>query len=425
MDVLTEEERQFLEKLEQNKKKHSEAQIKYRNKNIDKINEYNTKYFKDKQRKAQEIKAKIINQEPTKIDIKHITEKPIINKQRRGGKKQEEALNVIPKFITRGEVLELSTIATYIKQANIIHKIFKQKNLSQEVKRELTKLLNDNKNLDEKLILDEMDYINDNIDETIKKIREHYENDNTFRTYLNILTVIASHLKTIDNSIYQKLTKIGKFINENIQSKRGNNELDDKDEGKIIDLNREVIISNIEKLKDIEDRLIYGLYTIQPSRRLEYRNMKLTRETDIKKLNDINYIIISSLEPYKFVFNDYKTYKIYRKQIIKIDEDLKKIINKYISINELKEGDYLFSLNRNKKEIYDEGGFSKKISNIFNKVYGKPISIRFLRMSWSIYINNNKQLNFNEKEALIKNMGHSFVESQKYFKKIDINKKND
>ena len=414
MDTLTEEEKQFLKKMDDERKKHNEAQKKYRLNHLDKVSNYNKEYFKLKQDKKLEIKSKILKAEPIKIDVEKIAEKPIINKRRRGAKKQEEALNIIPSYINRKDVLELSTIDDYIKKTKIVHKIFKNKALSQNVISEIKKLLNDSKDVNERLILDEMDYIND-IKNTIDKLREHYKNDNSFKTYLNILVVITSHLKTIDNEIYQTLTKTGIYVNKAIETKRKNNELDIKDEGKIIDLNRDLILSNIEKLDDVEEQLIFGLYTLQPSRRLEYRNMKITTETDISKLNDINYIIISS-SPYKFVFNDYKTYKKYNKQIIDVDNDLMKIIDKYISIKGLKQGDYLFSLKRNKKEIYDEGAFSNKVGNTFKKIYGINITIRFIRISWSVYI-QSLNISTNKKEAIIEKMAHSYEENQKkYFK---------
>lgn len=404
MDILTDKEKQFLIKMEQQKLKHNEAQTKYRLKNQDKLKEYNSNYFKKKQEQEAEIKSKLLKQEPTKIDIDIIT-------------KKEETLDIIPSFKTRKNVLELSTINDYIKKANIIHKILKNKNLSQNVKNEIYNLLIDNDNINEKLILDEMDYINDDIDKSIYQLRDHYKNDNTFKNYLNILVVITSHFKSIDNNIYQKLTKIVKFINDKIDYSRKNNILDEKDDGKLLDFigNKDVILSNIQKLDNIEDRLIYALYTLQPARRLDYRNMKITIETNDNNLNDINYLKLSNI-PYQFVFNDYKTFKTYGKQIIEIDDDLMKIINLYICIKKLKNNDYLFSLNRNIKEIYDVGGFSNKISKIFKKIHKVSISVRFIRMSWSIYIHDLK-ISVNDKEKLIEKMAHSYDEDQKkYFK---------
>ena len=62
--------------------------------------------------------------------------------------------------------------------------------------------------------------------------------------------------------------------------------------------------------------------------------------------------------------------------------------------------------------------FSKKVSLVFNKVYGIPLSIRFLRMSWSIHINEQK-ISVNKREELINMMAHSTSESQKYYKLVE------
>ena len=53
MNVLTADEIAFLNKIEQNKQKHRQAQTNYRASNKDKIAEYNKKYNEDQ-------KAKII-----------------------------------------------------------------------------------------------------------------------------------------------------------------------------------------------------------------------------------------------------------------------------------------------------------------------------------------------------------------------------
>ena len=56
-----------------------------------------------------------------------------------------------------------------------------------------------------------MKYIHKDIDTTIKKLREKYANDNTFKSYINVLSVITSHFKGLNN-VYQTFTKIGKSL---------------------------------------------------------------------------------------------------------------------------------------------------------------------------------------------------------------------
>jgi hypothetical protein len=164
---------------------------------------------------------------------------------------------------------------------------------------------------------------------------------------------------------------------------------------------------------------LYALYTLQPARRLDYRNVILTNETDINKLkNPANNYLITTSQPYKFVFNDYKTYKTYGQQVIDVeDRHLNIIIEEYILSKKLQAGDLLFSLLRDKREIIKEPVFSKKISDIFYKIYGIPISIRFLRMSWATHI-YSKNISVKEIKEFAYKMSHSPEESILYKKLI-------
>ena len=57
-----------------------------------------------------------------------------------------------------------------------------------------------------------------------------------------------------------------------------------------------------------------------------------------------------SSRPCKYVINNHKTYKIYSRQILLVqDKELNIIIDHYINENKLSNGDYLFSLLRNKR----------------------------------------------------------------------------
>jgi hypothetical protein len=94
--------------------------------------------------------------------------------------------------------------------------------------------------------------------------------------------------------------------------------------------------------------VIYALYTLFPARRLDYKNMKLTTVISVDKLNDINDLMLSN--PKQFVFNDYKTNNTSGKQVFKITDDLDMVINQYITAKKLRNGDFLISLLRDKKE---------------------------------------------------------------------------
>ena len=414
---LTVEEIAFLNKIEERKQKHKQAQAKYRASNKDKIADYNKKYNQEQKDRMNSILSKQPKiPQPTPINIQEITASPEkIDKRTREGKKQKTG-DIKPFYETRKQPLAYSTIEDYIDKAAVIHGLFFEKPLLQEVKAQLRKLFNDNKSFDEKLILSEMTYINNDIEPTINTLRENYKNDNSFKTYLNILVVITSHLTSLNKSVYQTLTKLNIYMNKKIQDKRKENKLDEGDEGKIINLDLTEILTNIEKLKNIKDKLIYGLYTLFPARREEWRFTKLTTETNNDKLIHPvnNYLILSN--PKRVIFNNYKTSKTYGQQDFQIDDrNLNNILDAYITSNKLEEKDYLFGLDRNKKEIISQPNFSKLISNVFFKVHNIPISLRFLRMAHiSRLLKTNPSIK--QMETLAFQMANSLDEQRRYNK---------
>ncbi len=60
--------------------------------------------------------------------------------------------------------------------------------------------------IDEKFIIDNMEYLFDIIP-TIETLRASYFYDNPFKSYLNVLVVITSHLSSLRDN-YQILTKL-------------------------------------------------------------------------------------------------------------------------------------------------------------------------------------------------------------------------
>ena len=237
---LTPDKILFFEKYKQQRIKHNNKQKLYRINNAERVRNYNKHYYEAKREKLKSIKRKI-QKEPIHIDIDEIVATPIIDKRTRRGKKQKTIIDIRPRYETREQPLECSTIDDYIAKANIINKLFNNRNLPADVKAELRKLSNDNKNIDENLILNEMNYTNDNISDTINTLRSHYKNDNTFKAYTYVLTVISSHLRTIKKSIHQTLTKTAIYINNKVQDQRKENELDEEDYDKIIDLDKTTI----------------------------------------------------------------------------------------------------------------------------------------------------------------------------------------
>ena len=145
---LTVEEIAFLNKIEERKQKHKQAQAKYRASNKDKIADYNKRYNQEQKEKMNSILSKQPKiPHPTPINIQEITASPEkLDKRTRRGKQQKTG-DIKPFYETRKQPLEYSTIDGYIDKAGVIQKLFLKKSLTQEVKAELRKLLNDNKRI--------------------------------------------------------------------------------------------------------------------------------------------------------------------------------------------------------------------------------------------------------------------------------------
>ena len=338
------------------------------------------------------------------------TKTPVM-KQPKGLKyKINKVIDTVPSYITRDTALEPTTIANYISKVNMINKIMLGNPLTANIKTELLKLMN-NKIFNEKRLFSDMTYLND-IDTVINALRDKYQNDNTFMAYLIAFAVVVSHIPSL-RSDYLKITTLAKTLSKQSQDKRDENIADDPN--KIIDLsNRQALLDNIKSLPNITDKLIYALNTLIPPRRLEYRFVVITDETDPDMLKDTNnYLVIRG--KWRFVFNEYKTAKSLEQQVVPIPDDLKEILLSYIKSKKLSIGDYLFHLDRSKKEIISQPNFSKKISKVFEKVYGTEISNRYLRYSASTTA-SNQNLSKKERQQLAHDMGHSLNQNLSYSK---------
>ena len=177
-------------------------------------------YNEKKQNKYTLIKKKLLSEAPPKtVLIPAANENIHTNQGNKRGRKQ--AVEIIPSYQTRKRELKPRTIKTYLSTANIIHRLFKGHDLSPELKTELMKLMNNNDDIDEDYIINHMEYLKD-ITSTIETLRAEYYNDNSFKTYINVLVVITSHLPSLKDN-YQILTKLNININNAIQDKRDEN----------------------------------------------------------------------------------------------------------------------------------------------------------------------------------------------------------
>lgn len=373
MDLLDEEE-EFLIKQQKKKERQRETQKKYYNKKIE-LYKQNHKTDKEQYISIDDLKLLIKDDE-------------IIEKERLKKNKSK------------------NTISNYINLLNQINKLILNKSLTNIEKEELINIIQGSSS--NYIILSYLD--NKNIEQTIEILRNYYNNDNTFRNILNILNIITNYK-------YELINKLFIYYTKQIINNREKNEIDINDKDKIINLDRTTIIEHIENIENINDKLLYSLYTLIPARRLEWRKM-IIKYNELNINEKQNYIIMG--DEIKCIFNDYKTYKIYKKQILLIKDDyLIKLINDYIKHNYLKENDLLFSQETDKNKEIAESNFSQKLKDLFYSIYKIPICLRFIRISHIVYF---IKLNPNPPLTLRKNfstqMGHSIEEQLRYNKII-------
>ena len=112
----------------------------------------------------------------------------------------------------------------------MINKILLGNPLNANTETEFLKLMN-NRICNEKRLFENMTYLDD-IDTVIQTLRDKYQNEITFLSYLIALTVILSHIPAL-RSEYLKVTTLAKILSKQNQDKRDEN-LDDPN--KIINL---------------------------------------------------------------------------------------------------------------------------------------------------------------------------------------------
>ena len=269
-------------------------------------------------------------------------------------------------------------------------------------------LLNNNKEFKNLNFLKNVDKIYKYIDIDEYKIQ-------TKRNYYNsinsVLLLYAPKLKKLQNIYYNKFVEYNELIKSNgnkLSADKQEKYIDYTDILKLYeDLKNKIIkldYTNAEKLNKYEynillEYLIFSLYILNEPRRNEYLKMYIVKDK-IKLLNnDKNYLLINDG---KFIFNTYKTSKIYNQQIIDINKELLDIIKLFYKFHPLKDVDNnIIPLIISYKGIHLNNNNS--INEILSKI-DKNLNSTMIRHSYITYMfkdNNIKSKNISYA------MGHS------------------
>jgi len=293
----------------------------------------------------------------------------------------------------------------------------------------------------------EIDIDNINIDELIATFNKMNMPITSQNSYLSALLWYYRKNKKDEDTIKKISEKIREIRGE-ISDDYEENEFSKKEKEKYVKW--DIILNIYDDLKNKvknnsdkrinEDFLILSLYILHPPRRADYQNMyiddviitdnkskilwindgnlfknnykyKINKKDEIEKQKQDrvfkNYYVQKEDKSF-FVFDDYKTFPIYGRQIIEVQTTLDNIIKDFIKKNNLKKGDKLINLSYT--------NYIKRLNEIFISYIKKSISVSMLRHTYIIYLLNNNLLKEREKKKLSSLMAHS-VKTQSIYRK--------
>lgn len=260
-----------------------------------------------------------------------------------------------------------------------IDEIFKCKELS---KSSLDSYKIKLKKLNENKPIKNLNFLNDinNIKNFIKDYKP-----NTQRNYIiAIASVLKCYLtnnktKKVEN-IYNQYSKILDEYNTNLKDQTAMTETENKnwmDKGELDDVYNQLKNDYKNSKQAFQNYLLLSLYYLQsPRRNKDYQLLKIANKYSDNLSNEFNYLDIKKK---KFIFNNYKTKTKYNRQEIDINEELFSIIQSYIKLFKLKDGDFLLN-NLKTNEPYKN---TNSITILLNRIFKKKIGASMLRKMYA------------------------------------------
>jgi len=299
--------------------------------------------------------------------------------------------------------LSENTIKIYLRSIRKIYKNYYKKEIEDDS--EIIRLLrNEPYNL-EKITL-QLEFVKTDL---INVIKENYKD---IRNLYAVITRIKNFAKQV-KELYPYIEKKQNIYNENRKNKEVNKNVEKRMEA--ISFRKEdilKILSNKElNLKDNE-KIIFALMTLFPTRRaVDYRKM-LISETKPKKENKLKMNERNNYYYNKeFYFNVTKNKDI---QQFNIPDELEYIIKDIIN-NRNTDDKHLLLNNANKE--FSSSSLSTFIMKTFDKIYGISISAVEIRRLYSTYLKeeaNNGNITEEEHRKICEKMNHSYEENKKY-----------
>lgn len=288
-------------------------------------------------------------------------------------------LATIPRKIKKNALKE-NSINSYISAITRIHKFYTDEDITDDD--DIIKAI---KGLpfDYKKIVKQFPYLfND---------RYLYDVIARFAHYVRPMVSIFSRINGF-TYFRKRLYPYLEIINNYQQDKRDTRTIDDDIKNKL-SFNHDDILSNVDKLKNNTEKLIYLLLTLIPTRRAhDYRHTK-----------NISYIPDDTIDKNFNYYFDKHIYIYNTKNKKYYDCLLPDVIIPYINTNT----QFIFG-----DKLISERNLSAYIKRIFKKIYDYPYTATEIRRLYATYSNEN--LSKKERRLNAAAMGHSLEENVNY-----------
>jgi integrase len=264
------------------------------------------------------------------------------------------------------------------------------------------KKLNDDKEIKDLKFLKKIESILEKINQKPK---------NTGRSYL---IAIVSALKNKDDKLYAKYYPYLEQINAELKTNTTKSEKQEENwlsQDIIMEKQKQYMAFLPKKSKKelteaeynaLLDLVVLSLYTLTPPRRsIDYISMLVSAETSNPNFNYYNNGV--------FLFNNYKTNKVYKSQIEAVPKELNDILKVYLKFKP--KNDHLL--------CYYDGtplNHSNQITRILNRIFGNKISVNMLR---NIFISDKFSPAIKDMEDVAQAMGTSVNMLQNTYAKQD------
>ena len=251
--------------------------------------------------------------------------------------------------------------------------------------------------------------------------------DNTKRTYIiAIVSSLKDRQEPKYKRMYNKYYDMLVAINKSLKTNNGKSEKQEENW-----LSQDAVSSKCENLmeivpkikgkrkisegeyKELLDAVILGLYCLQsPRRNKDYTDMVVVKSVpDDKKYNYLD------MKNWKWIFNNFKTQKTYKTQVLDIPDDLKELLKVYLKFHPdakgIKSGNPVpFLMTYDGKAMTT----STEMTRALNRIFGKKVGSSMLR---NIYLTEKYGEQAKELKEDAKEMGTSVETASKHYIKHD------